>query len=149
MAVKVYEAHVENQQIVPVPVGKTWKILAVVMIPHISQVPIVLGDHLHAAIHYHPSAFGNGVGLQLFHTLLNWTAPEPLHPSTKIVASIGSQNLISREDESLAPGWYLFNSRLPDIAISAGNVRLSLRVNGSFDNRPFLNSGFLIEETGG
>lgn len=149
MAIKVYDVHVENQQSVPVPLGKTWKILAVAINPKISSVPINSGDHIHALIIIHPSAFGNGVGLDLFHTILNWTAPENLHISTKIVASIGSQNSISREHDSIGLGWYLFNSRLPDIAIAnPGVVRLSLRVNGSFDY-PLINSGFLIEETGG
>lgn len=149
MAIKVYEAHVENYQAVPVPMGKTWKILAVVMEFDMTSTPINTGDHLHAVLVIHPAAFGNGAGLDLLHEILNWTAPESLHVSSKIVASIGGKNVTSREHNSLGQGWYIFNSSLPDIAIgNPGVVRLSLRVNGSL-GYPLVNSGFLIEETGG
>ncbi len=149
MSVKVYDVHVENQQTVPVPLGKTWKILAVAINPYIGSVPINTGDHLHAVLVIRPAAFGNGVGLDLSQEILNWTAPESLHVSTQIVASIGGRNVISREHDSIGLGWYLISSSLPDIAIgNPGVVRLSLRVNGNLQY-PLLNSGFLIEETGG
>jgi hypothetical protein len=120
------------------------------MNPNITaNTPINTGDHLHAVLRISPAAFGNGVGLDLLHVILNWTAPESLHVSTKIVASIGGKNVISREHDSIGPGWYLFNSSLPDIAIAnPATVRLSLRMNGNLQY-PLINSGFLIEETGG